>query len=220
MGRRNFLSRLASLAAFAGILTSPVVSLVSSAVAGVKKVLIPRGTSRDALIDKNPGHLDPRNLDLTPLKEFETMGLSDHRVSLERWRLRVEGKGMKPFSFTYDELLAMPALEKKVLLICPGVFANYGNWKGVSLRTLLRKALPSDSITLVTLSGPEGSYTKTETFDIKEVMAEKIFLAYAVNGEYLPVKHGYPLRVVAEGHYGYEWVKYVDHISAEIRNPG
>jgi len=93
MGRRTFLSRLASWAAFAGILTSPVVSLVSSAVAGAKKVLIPRRTSRDALIDKNPGHLDPRNLDLTPLKEFETMGLSDHRVSLERWRLRVEGKG-------------------------------------------------------------------------------------------------------------------------------
>lgn len=36
-----------------------------------------------------------------------------------------------------------------------------------------------------------------------------MFLAYQVNGETLPVKHGYPLRLVAEGVYGSEWVKYV-----------
>ncbi len=40
----------------------------------------------------------------------------------------------------------------------------------------------------------------------------KILLAYGVNDTPLPQKHGFPLRLVLEDHYGYEWVKYVDEI--------
>jgi sulfoxide reductase catalytic subunit YedY len=43
----------------------------------------------------------------------------------------------------------------------------------------------------------------------------KVILAYAVNGEILPRKHGFPLRLVAEDYYGHDWVKYVYRMTAE-----
>ena len=50
---------------------------------------------------------------------------------------------------------------------------------------------------------------------VDEASPNKVFVAYQVNGEALPVKHGFPLGVVAEGYYGYEWVKYVYRITAD-----
>ncbi len=48
---------------------------------------------------------------------------------------------------------------------------------------------------------------------MEDVLSEKVFLAYRVNGEQLPKKHGFPLRTVAEGYYGYDWVKHVYRVS-------
>ena len=47
---------------------------------------------------------------------------------------------------------------------------------------------------------------------LKELSEKKVILAYRVNDLILPRKHGFPLRLVLEDHYGYEWVKYVDEI--------
>ena len=97
-------------------------------------------------------------------------------------------------------------------MICPGFFTNHGKWKGISVTELLRLAHPESGITHVTFRGPPGRYAKTERFPIAEVATNKIFLAYQVNGQVLPRKHGFPLRVVAEDHYGSEWVKYVHEV--------
>ena len=48
-----------------------------------------------------------------------------------------------------------------------------------------------------------------EQFKVDEIKTDKVFISYAVNGQKLPHKHGFPLRVVAEDHWGSEWVKYV-----------
>jgi len=51
-------------------------------------------------------------------------------------------------------------------------------------------------------------------FPIADIRSNKVFLAYAVNGEKLPQQHGFPLRIVAEDYYGSDWVKYVYKIEA------
>ena len=68
--------------------------------------------------------------------------------------------------------------------------------------------------THITVYGPEGPYEKVERFPIADIRSNKVFLAYAVNGEKLPQKHGFPLRIVAEDYYGSDWVKYVYKIEA------
>lgn len=46
------------------------------------------------------------------------------------------------------------------------------------------------------------------------ILSDQVFLAYQINDQILPREHGFPLRVVAEGYSGYDWVKYVDQITA------
>ena len=187
-------------------------SFLSRAYAQSKRIILPKGTKMTSLVDKNPADLDTRHLDVIPLKQFETMGLTDHNTDLDTWRLKITGKVQKPLNLSYDQVLELPTIERNVLLICPGFFTNHGKWKGISVTELLRLAHPESGITHVTFRGPPGRYAKTERFPIAEVAANKIFLAYQVNGQVLPRKHGFPLRVVAEDHYGSEWVKYVHEV--------
>ena len=56
---------------------------------------------------------------------------------------------------------------------------------------------------------PTDLWEKTERFQLEEVAENKIILAHGVNGQPLPERHGFPLRLVAEDHYGDEWVKCV-----------
>lgn len=211
--RRAFLRVLAGFAGVGAMIVTPLGTLLRFAAAEAGKRILPKGTKRGTLVNQDPALLDPRNLDLTPLKDFGTMGLSDHEVNLPQWRLTVEGDVANPLSLTYEQVLAMPEIEKDVLLICPGVFANYGRWKGMSLKALMKRSDVRKGVTHITFYGPEGAYRKTERFPLDEVMKDKLFLSYGVNGETLPVRNGFPLRLVAEDHYGYQWVKYVDKIT-------
>ncbi len=180
-----------------------------------RKTILPKGTKRESLIGKNPAELDTRNLDITPLKEFQTMGTTENKIALDKWRLEVTGRVRKPLILTYSQVLALPSNEKEVLLICPGFFANNGVWKGILMGELFQNAGLEGVAKEVTFTASEGGYERTEKFPIEEVLSGKVFLAYEVNGVPLPEKHGDPLRVVAEGHYGSHWTKYVEKVKVE-----
>jgi DMSO/TMAO reductase YedYZ molybdopterin-dependent catalytic subunit len=213
--RREFLKRTSLF--FAGVLISlsPFFSLLHKAFGEAKKIILPKGTRRETLIDKDPATLDARNLEITPLDRFGTMGLTDYREDLEKWRLEIRGQVKNPLRLTYKQIRALNAVERNVLIICPGFFANYGTWKGVSIAELLKMAKVKEGVTQVTVKGPEGKYGMVKDFKIDDVLSDRVFLAYEVNGKPLPVRHGYPLRVVAEGYYGSNWVKFVYSVTAE-----
>jgi len=215
MSKRRFLKISIKFITGIGFLASPLFSWIRLVRAKVQKMILPKDFPRKDLVDKNPADLDTHQLDITPLKDFETMGITDQDTDLDFWRLKVEGLVQRPFRLTYSQILTLPAIERNVLLICPGFFANHGRWKGISMTTLLEKAKVKDGATLVTFRGPEGNYEKTERFYLKDALSNKVFLAYEVNGKPLPKKHGFPLRVVAEGHYGFNWVKYVHKITID-----
>jgi len=212
--RRNFIKKTIRFVTGIGLFFSPIQAAFQNAYAKTKRFILPKDTKMTGLINKNPATLDTRNLEVIPLKDFETMGLTDHKVDLDTWRLEVSGGVKKPLKLTYTHLLSLPAIEKNVLLICPGVFTIHGRWKGISVLDLLKMAKADQGITHVTLHGPEGSYEKAERFEMTEIISHKVFLAYQVNGRVLPRKHGFPLRAVAEDHYGADWVKYVYKIEA------
>jgi sulfoxide reductase catalytic subunit YedY len=215
--RRKFLKIGVGFLAGTVLMFGPLFSTVRWVFAKAQKTILPKGTKRESLIQRNPRSLDTRNLETTPLKDFGTMGTTDHKVNLDEWRLEVSGRVKRPISLTYPEILAIPSIEKNVLLICPGFFANHGQWKGISVKVLLERAGMDKDVTHVTFSGPKGGYGKQETFPMEDILGDKVFLAYGVNGEPLPKKHGFPLRVVAEGYYGDDWVKYVYKMTLEKR---
>jgi sulfoxide reductase catalytic subunit YedY len=83
------------------------------------------------------------------------------------------------------------------------------------MKELLKKAKIENGVTHVTFKGPEGTYERVRQFPIKDILANRVFLAYGVNGETLPKKHGFPLRAVAEGYYGSDWGKYVYKVTVD-----
>jgi len=213
--RRQFLKFFVGGAAWVGTGLGSLFSLAKWALAETGKTILPKGTARESLIDKNPADLDAQNLELTPIENFGTMGLTDHAVSIEKWVLEVDGHVKKPLRLTYEEIKKLPSVERNVLMICPGFFANHGNWKGFSLSALLKRTQADDGTTHVTVRGPDGKYENSQRYPVEDILSNKVFLAYEVNGKPLPQRHGFPLRAVAEGYYGYDWVKYVYRVTVE-----
>lgn len=179
--------------------------------AATRKVLTP-ATDRKSLIHEDPATLDTANLAITPLEEFETMGPTDRVVDLARWRLEVSGRVGQPVSFTYAEITSLPPIERNVLLICPGVFANHGRWTGFSVQRILQQVNLDRGASRVVFEDAGG---KSADYPLADVLSDRVFLAYQVNGAPLPRKHGFPLRVVAEDYYGADWVKYVTRVRVE-----
>ena len=212
--RRSFFISLLRLTAGAMLFLSPVSSFIQRAYAQARRIVLPAGTKMGDLIDKNPADLDTRHLEVIPLERFETMGQTEHEADLDTWRLKITGKVQNPLNLAYNQIVELPTIERNVLLICPGFFTNHGKWKGISVAELFKLARVESGITHVSFQGPPGRYEKTESFPVAEVLSDKIFLAYQVNGQKLPRQHGFPLRVVAEDHYGSVWVKYVHKIEA------
>jgi sulfoxide reductase catalytic subunit YedY len=210
--RRRFMAL--SISSLTGLALFPL-SFAQRVWAKTKKMILPKGTKRESLIRRNPAELDTRNLEVTRLKDFGTMGLTDHVVNPDTWRLEVTGWVRKPMKLNYSQMRDLPSIERSVLLICPGIFANHGTWRGISINELLRRAGMRDGCTHVAIGGPRGPGEKVVRYPIGDILSDKVFLAYGVNGKELPRRHGFPLRVVAEDYYGYDWVKYVDKVTAE-----
>ena len=212
--RRQFIRLMMGFFAGLGFYLSPLAAGVRWVWANAKKVVLPKGTRMRNLIGQNPANLDTQNLDLTPLEEFETMGLDDHPIDLSKWQLEITGLVQRPVKLTYSQLTEIAPVKRDVLLICPGFFAYHARWEGVSAAKLLEMARVGPDVTHVSFSGPSGRYEKSEKFPLEDILSEKVFLAYRVNGRTLPQKHGFPLRLVAQGYYGGDWVKYVCKVTA------
>jgi len=175
------------------------------------KRILPKGFSKGELKDMNPIDIDTRNLEIDPLDQFGTMGPTDVAIDIKAYRLKVTGKVRHPLSLSYDQLLIYPSVTEVVLLICPGFFANNGRWTGVHLKVLLQEAKIQKDAQYIDIN---GAREKGARIPLKDLDHKRIFLAYRVNGEPLPQKHGFPLRLVFEDAYGSDWVKYVDEIVA------
>jgi sulfoxide reductase catalytic subunit YedY len=214
-GRRQFLKTALATLTGLGVLLGPFSSFFRSLRAGEQRIILPKGTKMESLAHRNPAELDTRNLDFTPLKEFQAMGTTDYNVIVEKWRLAVSGRVKNPLALTYSQVQALPWTEKRVLLICPGFFANHGLWRGIRVEELLEMAKAEKNLTYVTFVSQEETHGPTQKFSVEEILAGKVFLAYGVNGGSLPQKHGFPLRVVADGRYGNRWIKYVSQVIVE-----
>ncbi len=210
--RKQFLKITAGFVTGLGLWLSPGFGMVSTVLAKVKKIILPKGTVVANLFRKHPRTIDSRNLEVTDLEEFQTMGTTTFNVTEKDWRLKIRGKVDLKQNLTYSEILAFASIEKEVLMICPGFFSQHGRWKGLDMVRFLQTIGPDQDVTHITFSGDADKFSSSNRFTLKEVQTGKVFLAYKVNGKPLPKKHGFPLRVVAEDHYGGDWVKYVNRM--------
>lgn len=122
------------------------------------------------------------------------------------WSLQVKGLVKRPFSVTYDELMAMAQIEADITLACVsnevgGGLVGNARWQGVPLYRLLERAGLKKGATQVigrSVDGFTAGFPTLTALDVKEAM-----VAVAMNGEPLPARHGFPARLVVPGLYGY-----------------
>ena len=176
--------------------------------AGAKEIL-PKGFPKYKLVRMDPAEIDNRNLEIDPLDQFGIMGTSDLSIDMKSYQLKISGKVAQPLSLTYDQILKYPSVMKNILLICPGYFADNGHWTGVPLTLLLQEArIEKGAKTVTVKGGDEVSYK----FSTQDIFKKNVLLAYRLNDETLPPKHGFPIRLVFEGVYGGYWIKFVNEI--------
>jgi DMSO/TMAO reductase YedYZ molybdopterin-dependent catalytic subunit len=173
------------------------------------KQLLPKGFPKNQLLNMNPAEIDNRNLEIDPLGQFGTMGPTDIAIDLKTYRLKVTGKVGRPLSLSYEEILKYPSLTETVLLICPGFFSNNGRWTGMNLKSLIKEAQIKKEAQYIDIVGVHEKHVR---IPLKTLNQKKILLAYRINGETLPQKHGFPFRLVYEDAYGSDWVKYVEEV--------
>jgi len=191
---------------------------IPRALAETGKRILDKDTDPATLIYEDPKNLDTSNLPVMPLDEFGTMGDIEIDIPAEDWSLRITGAVESEQRISYQELTSLPSIEREVLLVCPGVFVNHGRWKGVPLSELVRRAGPTVRDGHIIVRGRSRSGDQSQRFDLSDMDSGGLLLAYSVNGRTLPRRHGYPVRLVAENHMGYQWTKYVFEIEVARGN--
>jgi DMSO/TMAO reductase YedYZ molybdopterin-dependent catalytic subunit len=135
-------------------------------------------------------------------------------INADDWRLRITGMVENGIEIGFDELLALPLVETYVTLMCVsnevgGELTGNAKWLGYPIRELLARAKPTKGADVV-LSTSQDGFTATTPLEVLQDEQRNSLLAVGMNGEPLPLEHGYPVRMVVPGLYGYvsatKWV--------------
>ncbi|GAA1930114.1 molybdopterin-dependent oxidoreductase [Nocardioides marmoribigeumensis] len=144
----------------------------------------------------------------TPNRDFylidTTIGVP--AIRKEDWSLRIHGMVDKEIRLSYDDLLARELTEAWVTLCCVsnevgGSLVGNAHWSGVRIADLLREAGVQDGADAVLQTSEDGWTCGTPVQALTD--GRDALLAIAMNGEPLPVEHGFPVRMVVPGLYGF-----------------
>jgi DMSO/TMAO reductase YedYZ molybdopterin-dependent catalytic subunit len=134
-------------------------------------------------------------------------------VDPSTWRLRIHGMVEREVVITWDELLALPLEESVTTLACVsnevggGLIGN-AVWLGYPIRELLARAAPTADADMVLSRSVDGFSASTPLPVLQD--ERNAILAVGMNGQPLPADHGFPVRMVVPGLYGYvsatKWV--------------
>lgn len=163
---------------------------------------------------------------VTPIDDFYRIdtALSFPRVSTTSWRLRLHGLVEREIVLTYDDLLCRPQVERMITLCCVsnpigGPYIGNAVWQGVRLADLIDEASPLDDAEQVFSTSVDGwtcGFPLSAALDGREAL-----IAIGMNGEPLPVKNGFPARLVVPGLYGYvsatKWLEDIEITTWDAR---
>ena len=130
-------------------------------------------------------------------------------VDLSTYELTIDGLANQPQTYSYEEVLSMPSVERLLRLYCvEGWNANI-LWKGIAMQTLLTAADPKAEANTVIFHAVDGY---TTSLPLQEILDNNLILAYDANGIALPSEMGFPFIFVAEDKWGYKWARWVSRI--------
>ncbi|MFD5216408.1 molybdopterin-dependent oxidoreductase [Streptomyces tendae] len=162
---------------------------------------------------------------VTPNSDFYRVdtALVVPRVDATTWRLRLHGEGVaRERTLTFDDLLRRKLIERDITLTCVsnevgGPYVGNARWIGVRLADLLEECGvrppseggPADQLVARSVDGMTIGSPVEDVMDGRDAM-----LALGMNGEPLPFDHGFPVRMLVPGLYGYvsacKWIEEIE----------
>jgi DMSO/TMAO reductase YedYZ molybdopterin-dependent catalytic subunit len=218
--RRNFLAWTILVGAGSAVaaITGQLLTRASSAVQTVRENLqLPTPTK------PKPGPPPGADFGIEGLSPYVTPNRDFYRIDTAlqvpmidpaTWTLRITGMVQNPIQINYAELTAKPLVEHLTTLTCVsnevgGDLAGNALWLGYPIRELLAEARPLAGADMVLSKSHDGWSASTPLSALTDPKREAI-LAIGMNGQPLPIEHGFPVRMVVPGLYGYvsatKWV--------------
>ena len=215
--RRRFLEAAiatGAVAAVGGIATRAAGG--SAAIASRADITLPRAADAAPPIPRGTAlpvsGITPYVTDNDTFYRIDT-ALSPPDVPADTWSLRIHGMVDQEIELDYQDLLARPLVERRVTLTCVsnevgGDLIGNASWLGLPLADLLREAGVQDDADALLSSSADGFTVGTPIAAVTD--GRDAMLAIGMNGEPLPIIHGFPARMVVPGLYGYvsatKWV--------------
>ncbi len=203
---------------------------------------VPENSER-RVVQRGPGEAEISRTPLKTLDEFITPThfhyVRDHltdvpRSDLSDWSLRIEGLVESPTTLSLDDLKRLPTVENTVTMECAGNGGANGaigagcistaRWRGPRLRDLLGAAGLLAKVREVVVTGgdrgsdpddPKGPGHYARSLPIEKALDPDTIVALYMNGEPLPIDHGFPARLVVPGWYGMDSIKWIESIRAQ-----
>ena len=216
--RRQFLTRSVGAASIAAITGGAGRVLQRRYSVGDERaaLALPEASSRPLTLPPN-ADLDVPGISpfVTPNGEFYRIdtALVVPQVSKDDWSLRIHGMVENELELTFDDLLARDQIEVYITLSCVsnpvgGPYVGNALWQGVRIADLLAEVGVDPASTQLLSTSADGWTCGTPVSALND--GRNALLAIAMNGEPLPAEHGYPVRMVVPGEYGYvsatKWV--------------
>jgi len=135
------------------------------------------------------------------------------KVSVQSWQLRIHGMVDRPISISFADLIKRPMLDQDITLTCVSDSVGDGRignarWQGTRLADLLKEAGIQPGATQIVMRDGKGMNLSVATAPVMD--GRDSLLAIGMNGVPLSAEHGFPVRVVVPGLYGYvsacKWV--------------
>ena len=226
------------------LLTSALTAAVAAAAGGAGRAILARrfdvSASRKALrlpTPASPAPALPPTVEvgvpgvtpfITPNADFYRVdtALLVPQLSTEDYRLRVRGRVDRELELTFDDLLKRPMIERDITISCVSVevggkLNGTARWLGVPVKDLLEEAGVRAGANQVVSRSIDGMSIGTPTESLLD--GRDAMLAIAMNGEPLPAEHGFPVRMVVPGLYGYvsatKWVTELELTSFDDFDP-
>ena len=210
--RRRFfvLAALAGASALVVGITARTVSMAVSSVEAIRSALkLPSPRTTVAVPDGAELDIPGLSKLFTPNKDFYRVdtALTVPSIDPDTWRLVIDGMVDQRVEMSFQDILDMGLDEYAITLTCVsnevgGELVGNAKWLGVPLRDVLKKAGVKSGADMVLSRSVDGYTASTPLSALTDDDLDAI-LAVGMNGEPLPLEHGFPVRMVVPGLYGY-----------------
>jgi DMSO/TMAO reductase YedYZ molybdopterin-dependent catalytic subunit len=211
--RRGFLRFviIAGVASFAVTAGTGLAATASGAAAAIRaKIKLPGAATPAPSIPADAElHITGLSPYIVPNADFYRIdtALVVPNIDPDTWKLTVTGMVENEVEITFAELMKLPLQESIITLTCVsqevgGTLIGNASWLGYPIRELLAKAKPKPGADMVLSTSVDG-FTASSPLTVLQDVNTDALLAIGMNGQPLPIEHGFPVRMVVPGLYGY-----------------